>query len=550
MALALGTAAGPASAVEIDTGVPDVKLRWDNTFKYSGALRARDRHDALVADINQDDGDRNFGKGLISNRVDWLSEVDANWQNLGARISAAAWYDTVYNRRNDNDSAGAFGPGTSTVNTTGAFDEFLPSTRKLHGRKAEVLDAFVSARFTPGDMALTTRLGRHAMFWGESLFLGSNAIAGGQQPVDVIKLVSVPGTEFKDGLLPVPQVSAEFSPASDVTVAAYYQFRYRANRLPAPGSYFSVLDSFPPPNLTLLGPVGVPVSELEAKDSGQGGVSVRMTLGQTDVGLYALQFHDKAPQYYPVLGLVPGPAPGVFVPAPVGFRIAYHENTRAVGASASHTFGDVNAAVEASIRTNAALASTASADASGLAPPGVLAANDNADNTAYAVGRTAHVNLNMIWTVPRTPLWNEASMAAEIAWNRMLSCTRQCTALDPHATRDAARLAVRLAPIYNQVLPGLNVSVPITLNYTPKGSRSTALGQAWAVSSGGDLSLGLQGTYLETWRFGLNVTHFFGPAGLAVEPIPGSPVPGANRFSYKQSLRDRDFVSFAASRTF
>jgi len=53
-----------------------VKLRWDNTLKYSDAFRLKDQSRRLIADPNSDDGDRNFDKGIISNRLDLLSELD------------------------------------------------------------------------------------------------------------------------------------------------------------------------------------------------------------------------------------------------------------------------------------------------------------------------------------------------------------------------------------------------------------------------------------------------------------------------------------------
>jgi hypothetical protein len=83
----------------------DVKLRWDNTIKYSTARRVEKRIPALVADANTDDGNRNFDPGFISNRVDLLSELDVTIGDAGGRVSAAAWYDAAYNRSNDNDSA-------------------------------------------------------------------------------------------------------------------------------------------------------------------------------------------------------------------------------------------------------------------------------------------------------------------------------------------------------------------------------------------------------------------------------------------------------------
>ena len=60
---------------------------------------------------------------------------------------------------------------------------------------------------------------------------------------------------------------------------------------------------------------------------------------------------------------------------------------------------------------------------------------------------------------------------------------------------------------------------------------------------GGDLSLGLNGTYLDAWRIGLAYTHYFGAAGTFIE---GSD----NHYSYKQLLKDRDFVSLSVRRTF
>src|SRR3990172_8670748 len=132
----------PASwALEFETDNPDFKARWDNTVKYSAAFRLKNQSPGLIADANTDDGDRNFNKGLISNRVDLLSELDLAYKNSGFRLSGAAWHETVYNRKNDHGSP------SSASQSSVAFDEFTAATRKLHGGKAEVLDAFVYSRF-------------------------------------------------------------------------------------------------------------------------------------------------------------------------------------------------------------------------------------------------------------------------------------------------------------------------------------------------------------------------------------------------------------------
>lgn len=69
-ALATAFAMPYAAAIDIDAGNPDVQMRWDNTIKYSDAFRMKSQSGALTNNINLDDGDRNFNKGLISNRID------------------------------------------------------------------------------------------------------------------------------------------------------------------------------------------------------------------------------------------------------------------------------------------------------------------------------------------------------------------------------------------------------------------------------------------------------------------------------------------------
>ena len=97
LALAGLSAVADVKAVEISTDNTDLSIRWDNTFKYSAGFRVKNRSDTLVADPNQDDGDRNFKWGLVSNRLDLLSEFDLTYKNnLGFRASGAGWYDTVY----------------------------------------------------------------------------------------------------------------------------------------------------------------------------------------------------------------------------------------------------------------------------------------------------------------------------------------------------------------------------------------------------------------------------------------------------------------------
>ncbi len=292
-----------AGAEQIDTGIPDLKIRWDNTIKYSAAFRTEGRDSRLTGAANYDDGDRNFGRGLISNRVDLLSEFDLSYQGYGFRVSGADWYDTVYNRSTDNDSAGA----VNSLNSSGRFNN---DTRRLHGRQVELLDAFVFGKTDIDDTTLSGRAGRHALVWGESLFFGENGIAGGQSPIDVVKALSVPNTPFKELIRPVNQVSGQWQVAPALSFGAYYQLEWRKTRLPGAGSYFSTSDNLDVGGERILAgaapfpgaatPAFYRAGDLKARDGGQGGIQVKFQLpgGDTDFGVYATRFHAKDPNVY------------------------------------------------------------------------------------------------------------------------------------------------------------------------------------------------------------------------------------------------------------
>jgi len=533
--------AGTALAGEIDTDVDGLSLRWDNTFKYSAAGRLKGQSDALVNDapasnsnsLNLDDGDRNFGKGLISSRIDLLSELDLDYQKtFGARVSAAGWYDYVYNRSNDHANDGRFNQ------TSVAYNEFTDATRKIHGRKAEFLDAFIYASNGDGNV----RIGRHSVLYGETLFFGANGIANAQAPVDYVKLLSVPGSQFKEIILPVNQISGQFKIAEGLTAGAYYQFEWRKSRIPGVGSYFSTADVFDAGGENfLLAPQGAPVPliprvpDREAKNSGQGGVQLRWRPSAVDVefGFYAARYHEKLFQTY--LRANPIFSAGAF-PGPVNYQLVYPEGVRTYGVSASTIIGDYNVAGEVSVRRNAPLVGGATID---LNPLG----SGIGGSAAYPVGSTAHVNLSAVgFFSGKGQPWDNASVLAEVGWNRVTSVTMNAAALDPTTTRDAWGFRFLAEPTWFQVAPGVDVSAPLAVGYNPKGRSGAVQLFNGGVDKGGDMSIGLRATYQQVWKFGVNFTHFYGAAGGAL---------GADTYlTFKQSLKDRDFVSLSVQRTF
>lgn len=533
-------AAQSAGAIEIDTGNPDWNLRWDNTVKYSTAARLKKRSPGLSQtafgptgivgpnNLNQDDGDNNFSKGPVSNRLDLLSELDLAGPGYGARVSASAWYDSVYNARTDNT--------TFTANHVPA-STFATDTRNVMGRKAELLDAFVYAKADLGGKPATARLGRHTLLWGESLFFGGNGIAGGMAPLDLVKLLSVPNSTFKEVARPTGKLSGQVQLSPEVTLGAYIGYEWQKTRLIPVGSYLSTSDALGPGAERInAGPVGVftRTPDLEARDGGQGGVQARWRVEaiDTDLGFYAIRYHATAPSnnYTTLTGFPPALTASTY-------RWVYHEGIRAYGLSFAKTLGDWGLAGEASYRQNTPLASSGQ---SVIPAIGVGVGLDNDDNPGYAVGETAHAQFSWIASLGPSFISREASFVGEIAWNTRTKVTKRADLLNPNADKSATAIRMVYSPSYRQVTSGLDLTPSIGLGYG--WGKSSAVGPGFAVDKGGDLTLGLGAVYLSDWSANLSYTHYLGKQAPTLD--------NANNAQFKQALKDRNFVTFSLRTTF
>lgn len=560
-----------AYAFDIKTDDPDVKVRLDLTPKFSAAYRVKNPSSALTrldvakdpGTVNEDDGDHNFSKGLISQRFDLLTELDISTPNFGGRLSGAAWHDGSYLGNNDYNGTPLYangqplGPVVNTANNQvgQAPNQFLPATRQQYGQGGELLDAFVYLKGEVAGMKANLRVGKHTLQWGESLFFGQNGIANAQGPVDIAKILSVPNWQFKEVLLPVEQVSGTLRLAEGLQLGAYYQLKWRKSRLPGVGSYFSNQDYIGGSRVNFGqdaqgNPIELPTlpeRDNRPKNSGQGGIQLRWSPTGSDYefGFYAAQYHDKTPSAL-VFDFVQG-----FV------RVAYASDIRTVGASVTSSIGQLNWALEGSVRQNTPLNS----DPAVLGGPSPVTTCDTSSSTpCYAVGNTAHLQLNGIYVLQPNGLWQGGSVLGEIAYNYRLRITRNIFAgangknqgfggLDPNTTKGAFATRMLFEPTYFQVASGLDLSVPIGLGWN-FGGRSSAIGNfAGGVSDGGDWTVGIKGKYQNAWNFSLTYTDYFGAAKTFTETlIPGSGSP--RQLTFGQTLRDRAYVAFSASRTF
>lgn len=524
-----------AQAFNIDTGNSDLKANWDNTFKYSAAYRVNNPdQNVAVSSVNPnvDFGDLGHKRGLINNRLDLLSELDVAYKNVGFRISGAAWYDAEYDK-DSNDYIGST-PNNQAQLAGAPTNRTNKNSQNLMAKRAELADAFAFAKLNiDEEKKLTVRAGRHTLLFGETLFLGANGIAAAQGPVDLVKAFSLPNAQFKEIAMPVGQVSASLQLSPGVSLSAYTQYEWRAMRLPASGSYFSMADFVGDGGDLLLAPNGPAyrTGDMKGSDTGQFGLQFKFKVGDVDYGLYAARYDDKGPQ-------------AVLNWNSHNYTLMYAKNIEVYGASASTVLGETNVAIEMSTRRNTPLGVV------GDLLINTMANADNDKNTPYARGNSFHMNLSAITLLPATPLWQGASFVGEFAYNRLLDVTHNPTnsitnlpALNSTHTRDHSAFRFVFQPEYFQVLPGVDMQVPIGVGYGLSGR--SAVFQV-APEHGGDISIGFNFDIQKTWKAGLNIVHYFGPAG----PAPAVNVAAGTYASYKNYYADRDYVSFSLQRAF
>ena len=330
---ALGAVGSPPPAQAIDLSDGDLRLTLDTTLSHGLTFRIQDRDDLLAGDVNGNDGDLNYDRGLISNTSKFTTDLDLGYHNFGAflRLNGFLDFENEHGER--------------------ARTPLSDEAKERVGQDIILLDAYLTGAFDVGNVAIDLRLGSHVLNWGESTFIqnGINAI----NPFDVSKL-RLPGSELREGLLPVPMVSASVALSDTLSMEGFYQIAWEKTWIDPVGSYFSVTDYVGPgaekavialPGLDLgdmgltpqnnfftptLGGLGIPSecvfpspepmlggcafepddeflsnflivprhADRTPDDAGQWGVALRYfaeELNSTDFGFYYMNYHSRLP---------------------------------------------------------------------------------------------------------------------------------------------------------------------------------------------------------------------------------------------------------------
>jgi hypothetical protein len=314
----------------------------------------------------------------------------------------------------------------------------------------------------------------------------------------------------------VAQVSLTLQPLPWFSMSFYNQFEWRASRQLGDGSFLSYLDYVGAGAARLfLTPDRYLVHGSDrGPTSGQYGVTLRGSVADIDLGLYALRFRAKDP----IAALVPDPALVGQTGAIGYYRLVYPSDINLYGASFSTELDGNILAGEISARENMPLISYDPRTPQLAAPTGM---------PYYTRGDTLHAQISLVTELAESSVWDRADATAEIATDNILGLPSTAAGVPPFS-RFAMKARARLEPHYFQVLPNLDIAGVAELGFNLAGRSFTYYAQD---SGSGDFRIGVSATYLSAWKAGMTYIGFLGA-------------------STRQPLSDRNFVMLSLQRTF
>jgi hypothetical protein len=243
------------------------------------------------------------------------------------------------------------------------------------------------------------------------------------------------------------------------------------------------------------------------------------------------------------------------------YGFAYGNNIHIYGLSLSKSIAGVSVGAELSYRQNMPLVSEAvSVLPAPLVNPakGQIATTDLPANgdTPGAKGNTMHGLVNGIVVLPKTALFDTASLAGELTWMQWLSVTQNeavfkgrgsylnadSSAPIDKVTKNYAGLGINFTPTWFQVYPGVDLSAPVSWSQGLSGNAAVALG---GNTGAGNYSVGVAADIYQKYKVSLLYNGYYG--NYSTNPANGA-LAVANGTS--ASLSDRGWVSLTFKTTF
>ena len=480
-----------ASALTLDSGNPDVAIRLDTEARYNAGWRMqkidpRMRLSNPNAPVLSSIGDNQFDRGdMMLNRFDLFSEFDIVYkERSGFRVTGSAWYDPTYGKKVKDP--------TGTINNWYTNGEYSPYTRRFNsGPSGEILDAFAFTTVDIGQMTASAKLGRHSVYWGNSLFPQSyhSSIAYDQSPVDNQKGAASPGAQTKEILLPLNQLTGTVAINPALSVSGLYTLEWRHRRYPEAGTFYEYFaGAFWGPN----GPSVSPEKYQPPKHGGDWGLMLKYgpeAWGGSNVSVVYREFYEK------MIGTLYSPDFGAHIG--MGYN---DQKNRLFGLAGETNLWGLNFGSELTYRQNTSLKTAAAVSA-------LL------DSDKPARGNTVGALVNVVKLLPKTSLWEAGELAMEMAYSRVQKVTYNpgLNGVGAFVTGNAVGtpagyqeagsafcqntsgafgagnenngciskkgswiISANFQPRWLQVMPGVDMSAPMFVSYGLKGNANAA----------------------------------------------------------------------------
>jgi hypothetical protein len=471
-ALTIGIS-GQSMAFSIDAG-SDWQIRWDNSLLYNLGFRAQSIDDGIGNNPSFSESDYKFDDrgDIVTNRISNLSEFDAVYQNkYGVRVSASMWRDFAYDDDVENH------PGLPQA-LWGSYSKgrYSNHTSRYYRQGGEFLDAFVFANFQLAGRNASLRVGRLTQFWGNTQFYGGLGINYGQNPSDGIKGLTSPGSKAKELTIPRAQILLQTGLTDTLSMTAQVFGEFRPNRLPEGGTFLGTV------GFGLRGADRVAVApgvfvprgnDIEPSAGDDWGLKLTWApewMDAGNIGFYYRKLSETQPWLF-------------FTPTFSDYHLTYANDVTMYAISVDTDIGDatagtrVSAGFELSYREDAALNS-------------VGASTPLDGGTDGPRGDTLQLLANAFYGLPPTSLWDTGNLIAEVAYQRLVSTNsrNKAMALNEHTlacpggaedgcnTKNSWGFSVFFAPQWLSVAPGVNLDMPVFLQYQVKGNTATRAG--------------------------------------------------------------------------
>ena len=308
----VSTFAGPAWALSFNIGEVEAQLDSELSIGASWSTAKAD-HNLIGANNGgkgqsqiSDDGRLNFKRGeTFSKLFAGMHALELKYGDSGVYVRGKYWYDFEL----QDDSL--------------PFKHISDRVRKASAQSAgaQWLDAFVYHNYAIADQPGAVRLGKQVVNWGEAAFIGGgiNAI----NPTDV-SAYRRPGTEYKDGLVPVNLFYLSQNLTDNLSAEAFYQLDWEQSEADNCGTFFSQSDvmadgcsgnyrvmskrsALEVAQLSTLTSAGVEVNEegvlvrrgadRDARNGGQFGVAMHYVFEplDTEFGAFFMNYHSRDP---------------------------------------------------------------------------------------------------------------------------------------------------------------------------------------------------------------------------------------------------------------